>query len=47
MNWTPLQIAAQKNFKELGEFFIEKGANIYAKNIIYQIIILSFLINLI
>ena len=44
---TPLHIAAEKNSKEIGEILISKGADIDAKEIIYQIsiIIILFLIN--
>ena len=39
MNLTPLHIAAEKNFKEIGELLIRKGADISAKDIIYKIIV--------
>jgi len=35
---TPLHIAAKHNSKEIGELLITKGADINAKDIIYQII---------
>ena len=34
-NMTPLHIAAEKNYKEIGEILISKGADINAKDIIY------------
>ena len=46
-NWTPLHIAAQYNSKEIGELLISKGADINAKDIIYQNILILFLINII
>ena len=36
---TPLHSAAEKNSKDIGELLISKGADINAKNIIYQIIV--------
>ena len=36
-----------KNSKEIGEILISKGADINAKDIIYQIMILLFLIKII
>ena len=39
MNWTPLHYAAYNNSKEIGEVLISKGADINAKDIIYQIIL--------
>ena len=33
---TPLHIAAEKNWKEIGELLISKGADINAKDINYQ-----------
>ena len=44
MNKTPLHYAAGNNSKEIGELLISKGADINAKDIIYQIIIILFLI---
>ena len=44
-NKTPLHYAAEKNSKEIGEILISKGADINAKDIIYQNIIILFLIN--
>ena len=44
---TPLHIAAEKNSKEIGELLISKGANINAKDIIYQNIKILFLIKVI
>ena len=44
---TPLHIAAINNSKEIGEVLIRKGADINAKDIIYQIMIIIFLINII
>ena len=38
-NWTPLHIAAEKNSNKIGELLIMKGADINAKDIIYQYII--------
>ena len=38
-NRTPLHIAAFNNSNKIGEILISKGADINAKNIIYQIII--------
>ena len=38
-NKTPLHIAAQNNSIKIGELLISKGADINAKDIIYQIII--------
>ena len=43
-NWTPLHIAAWKDSIKIGELLISKGADINAKNIIYQITINHFLI---
>ena len=42
-NYTPLHIVAYRNQKEIGEILITRGANINAKDIIYQIIIILFL----
>ena len=36
-NATPLHYAAEANFKEIGELLISKGADINAKDVIYQI----------
>ena len=36
-NQTPLHIAAEKDSFKIGEILISKGANINAKDIIYQI----------
>ena len=47
MNRTPLHFAAEKNSKEVGELLISKGADINAKDIIYLIIIIVFLIKII
>ena len=44
---TPLHFAAVKNLKEMGELFISKGADINARDIIYQNIIILFLIKII
>ena len=44
---TPLHRAAYNNSKEIGEIFISKGADINAKNIIYQMIKILFLIKII
>ena len=38
-NKTALHIAASHNSKEIGEVLISKGADINAKDIIYQIIL--------
>ena len=46
-NWTALHFAAEKNSKEMGELLIRKGANINAKDIIYQIRGIFFLISVI
>ena len=46
-NETPLHIAAENNSKEIGELLISKGADINAKDINYQTILILFLINLI
>ena len=35
-NKTPLHIAAENNLNKIGEILISKGADINAKNIIYQ-----------
>ena len=40
--WTPLHIAAFWNSNKIGELLISKGADINAKDIIYQIIINYF-----
>jgi len=47
MNKTPLDVAAENNCVEIGELLISKGADINAKTIIYQIIIILFLIKII
>ena len=44
-NQTPLHIAAKNNYREIGELLIRKGADLSARAIIYQIIIILFLIN--
>ena len=44
---TPLQYAAKKNSKEIGEILISKGADINAKGIINLNILIAFLIKLI
>ncbi len=41
-NWTPLHCAAEKDCIKMGELLISKGADINAKNIIYQIMINHF-----
>ena len=46
-NITPLHIALENNSKKIGELLISKGADINAKDIIYQIIIILFLIKII
>ncbi len=38
-NWTPLHFAAYKDLNKIGEILISKGADINAKDIIYQNII--------
>ena len=38
-NRTPLHIAAEKNLNKIGEILISSGADINAKDIIYQNII--------
>ena len=43
-NKTPLHIASEKDSIKIGEILISAGANINAKDIIYQNIIYSFLI---
>ena len=35
-NWTPLHWAVRDDSKKIGELLISKGANINAKDIIYQ-----------
>ena len=40
MNETPLHIALKMKSKEIGELLIIKGADINAKAIIYQILII-------
>ena len=47
MNITPLHYAVEKNSKEIGELLISKGADIYAKSIIDQILIALFLMKII
>ena len=39
MNWKPIHYAAAHNYVEIGELLIRKGADIDAKDIIYQIIV--------
>ena len=46
-NWTPLHYAARNDSIKIGELLISKGADINAKNIIYQYMDSSFLIILI
>ena len=46
-NQTPLHIALENNSKEIGEILISKGADINAKDINYQNIIILFLNNII
>ena len=41
-NQTPLHIAIENDSIKIGELLISKGADINAKNIIYQIIINHF-----
>ena len=41
-NYTPLHIAARNDSIKIGELLISKGADINAKNIIYQITINHF-----
>ena len=41
-NQTPLHIAAENDCIKIGELLISKGADINAKNIIYQITINHF-----
>ena len=41
-NQTPLHIAMEKNLDKIGELLISKGADIDAKDIIYQITINHF-----
>ena len=41
-NKTPLHYAAENNSKEIGEVLISKGADINAKDINYQNIIILF-----
>ena len=36
-NWTPLRIALENKLEKIGELLISKGADINAKDIIYQI----------
>ena len=45
--FSPLHYAAKENYQEIGAILISKGANINAKDIIYQIIIILFLIKII
>ena len=47
INYTPLHIAAFHNSKEIGEILISKGADINAKDINYQNMIILFLIKVI
>ena len=46
MNKTLLHYAAEKNSTDLGEILISKGADINAIDIIFQIIIIIFLIKI-
>ena len=41
-NWTPLHYAAENDCIKMGEILISKGADINAKDIIYQITINHF-----
>ena len=41
-NFTPLHLAAEKDSNKIGELLISKGADINAKDIIYQITINHF-----
>ena len=47
MNKTPLHYASENNSKEIIQMLLRKGADINAKDIIYQFILILFLINLI
>ena len=47
MNYTSLHYAAIKNYKEIGEILILKGANINATSHFYQNLIIIFLVNII
>jgi len=46
-NKTPLHYAAEKNYKDIGEYLISKGVDINTKDIIFQIIKLLFFIKII
>ena len=39
-NWTPLHIALERRSDKIGEILISKGADINAKDIIYQYLII-------
>ena len=47
MKKTPLNYAAENNSKEIRELLVSKGAEINAKNIIYQIMKVLFFIKII
>ena len=47
MNKTPLHYAAYYNSKEMGELLISNGADMDARDIIYQIRIILFFIKII
>ena len=42
MKFTPLHYAAKKNSKEIGELLISNGADINAKDTIYQLLLNYF-----
>ena len=41
---SPLHYVAENNLKDIGEILLSKGANLSSKDIIYQIILIIFLI---